>query len=475
MKLKKLLFTAFALVLLFEAKTQIKIGDNPTTINANSLLEMESSSKGFLCPRMALNDANSISPMTGSVTEGMMVYNETGSLEKGFYYWNGSKWIRMATDVKTRTNYVLVKSSADFPTPVSGVITLNPGTLYEINGTITLTSKINLNGCTIMGMDHMNDKLVYLPTSGELFTGGSSGTLKMMTLSAPNAGSKLFNLDFAGLQKDFIVQNCIVAGCNNIGSIKGSIGHLLFTDMIFGLNTNGITFQDMLKVHMNNVYWANTNANTYETYLGSFETIRISGGSRNAALTQNATILNISGITSILFGDFKNVLLLGDGSFVQGTFSKQWEVEVNGLKEEKDSESSGNVYLTSSVTNTFSSTDEPVKVNGVTTAVNLFRTSAPESNRLTYTGTKTRYFNAISSLSVVSTAANKNFSFYFAKNGVIMPESKQTLRLASAADKGSITLSCNVELATNDYIEVWVENNSDLTTMTVMSMNVALK
>lgn len=196
----KLISTVVALLIFTTLNSQIKIGDNPTTINANSILEMEANNKGFLCPRVALNDASSVSPLSGTVSEGMLVYNESGSLEKGFYYWNLSKWIRIATDAKTRSSYVLVKSAADFPTPVSGVINLVAGTMYEINGTVAVSSKINLNGCTVMGMDHVNDKLVYLPSTGELFTGSNGGTLKMMTMSAPNAGSKLFNLDFAGAQ-----------------------------------------------------------------------------------------------------------------------------------------------------------------------------------------------------------------------------------------------------------------------------------
>lgn len=475
MKKLKLLSTVAVLLIFSHLNAQIKIGDNPTTINANSILEMEANNKGFLCPRVALNDPNSVAPMSGTVSEGMLVYNESGSLEKGFYYWNSTKWIRIATDVKTRTSYVLVKSSADFPAPVSGVINLVPGTMYEINGTVTLTSKINLNGCTILGMDHINDKLVYLPSTGELFTGSNGGTIKMITMSAPNAGSKLFNLDCLGAAKDLIIQSCVIGGCNNVGIIKNSIGNVLFEEVFYGANTNGITFQDMLKVHESNVYWANTNYNTYETYVGTFETIRISGGSRNADLTHNATIMNVSGITSIIFGDYKNVLLLGTGAYVSGAFSKQWEVEVNGLRTEKDGTAGGNIYLTNSQTTVFTGIDIPVKMLGITSPVNLFRTTAPINNRLKYEGTKTRYFSAISSLSVESQAANKNFSFYFAKNGVILPESKQTLRLASAADKGSITLSCNIEMSTNDYIEVWVENNSDLSTLTVLSLNVAIK
>jgi hypothetical protein len=68
--------------------SQVKIGDNPTTINSNSVLELESTNKGFLPPRIALNDKSSIAPLTGTVTAGMLVYSTGGTLADGYYYWN---------------------------------------------------------------------------------------------------------------------------------------------------------------------------------------------------------------------------------------------------------------------------------------------------------------------------------------------------------------------------------------------------
>ncbi|HEX6430824.1 MAG TPA: hypothetical protein VF008_24200, partial [Niastella sp.] len=76
-----------------------KIGDNPNTINSNSLLELESTSKGFLPPRVALNSTASVSPLTGTVTPGMMVYSTGGTLADGYYYWNGSAWKLVATSL----------------------------------------------------------------------------------------------------------------------------------------------------------------------------------------------------------------------------------------------------------------------------------------------------------------------------------------------------------------------------------------
>ena len=78
-------------------KAQVKIGDNPTIINANSLLELESTNKGFVFPRVALNDVSSPAPMDNTMLPGTIVYNTslivTGGSGPGLYIWNGSQWI----------------------------------------------------------------------------------------------------------------------------------------------------------------------------------------------------------------------------------------------------------------------------------------------------------------------------------------------------------------------------------------------
>jgi hypothetical protein len=93
----KKLFTAFFVSLCFFANAQVKIGNNPNTIDANSLLELESTNKGFLPPRIALNSISSVSPLTGTVPAGMLVFSSGGTLADGFYYWNGTEWKLLST------------------------------------------------------------------------------------------------------------------------------------------------------------------------------------------------------------------------------------------------------------------------------------------------------------------------------------------------------------------------------------------
>lgn len=93
--MRKLLTISMLLLTAF-ANAQVKIGDNPNTINPNSLLELESANKGFLTPRVALVSLTSSAPLTGAVPAGMMVYSIGGTIADGIYVWDGTKWGTLA-------------------------------------------------------------------------------------------------------------------------------------------------------------------------------------------------------------------------------------------------------------------------------------------------------------------------------------------------------------------------------------------
>lgn len=466
---KKLLILAAVIANIGQLSAQVKIGDNPTTINANSMLELESTNKGFLPPRLPLNDVNSYSPLTSAITEGMLVYSLGGTLPDGYYFWNGSRW--EALDSK-RDNYVLVKSAADLPAASGGVITLTAGVEYEINGTITLSDEINLNGCTIRGDDAANDKLVYTG-SGELFTGTKTGNIRYLTLTA--ASGSAFNINAGGTAQNMLVQNCYFLGCSSVGTIQGVGGTVFFATVAYFLNTNGIVFQNDNNVVLNNSLWDISNHNVYEKFIGTFNVIQILGGDRLASSTNTATALHISGITGVVVGSVKVVMFVGTGTFLTGTFSNAWEVESTGLTTEKDGVAGGNMYVTSAAVTTFAAMNTPVKVAGTTTSASLFRMTSPSANRLVYTGAKSRSFHVTCSLTATQPSSSKFFSFYIAKNGVVLPESRQEIKIVNSSDQGPVTLSCRVTMAPNDYIELWVENEAATTDITVQTMNLSIE
>lgn len=98
-KLTNILFRNWlTLVLLFSCNLVIaQTGIGTTTPHASAKLDVSSTNKGFLPPRVTLTSATDITTIT-SPAEGLFVYN-LGSvgLQAGYYYWNGANWATIAT------------------------------------------------------------------------------------------------------------------------------------------------------------------------------------------------------------------------------------------------------------------------------------------------------------------------------------------------------------------------------------------
>jgi hypothetical protein len=269
-----------------------------------------------------------------------------------------------------------------------------------------------------------------------------------------------------------LIRDCIIAGSANVGLIKGF--NIAFLDILsFVSNTTGISYENNDYLLLNNLAWFPSNLGTYETYTGTFNTILKLGGFMQPP--SGATAMNITGITAITTtADLKTTSFSGAGTLVNGTFSKQWEVEGGGITTEKDQVASGDVYIASATATAISAVNTPVKVAGTTTATNLFRVTSPSNNRLTYNGSRTRKFRASAVVSFTAATSNEEISFYFAKNGVVLPATRSKRKIGTGSDVGIIAISGIIELSAGDYVEVWVENNSSSANVTAQFMNFAI-
>jgi hypothetical protein len=126
---------ATCLLLLAITLTNAQVGVGTTSPNASAQLDVSSTTKGFLPPRVELaSTANTSSPISSPAT-GLLVYNTatagTGAsaVTPGFYYYSGSAWVRLIVPTDNAAN-------------VSGTVAVaNGGT-----GATTLTGILKGNG-----------------------------------------------------------------------------------------------------------------------------------------------------------------------------------------------------------------------------------------------------------------------------------------------------------------------------------------
>ncbi len=65
----------------------------------SALLDLIADDKGLLIPRVELTDLNDDTSPIANPATGLLVYNSSGSLERGFYYWDGNSWTIVGSDV----------------------------------------------------------------------------------------------------------------------------------------------------------------------------------------------------------------------------------------------------------------------------------------------------------------------------------------------------------------------------------------
>ncbi len=78
-------------------QAQVAINNSGANPDASAMLDIFSTSKGLLIPRLVLDNVNDNTTPVNNPTVGLLIYNNGGQAEDGFYYWDGIKWTLLTT------------------------------------------------------------------------------------------------------------------------------------------------------------------------------------------------------------------------------------------------------------------------------------------------------------------------------------------------------------------------------------------
>ena len=150
MKTKITYLSLFMLLLAsVEVHAQAKLGDNPTNVNPNVLLELESSDKGLLIPRLTTSQRDTA--FKADVPEGLIIYNTT---EDCLQVYSNALW-----------NCLSGTSG--------GAMTLDGNILHHNGGSVDLTALLASSGLTVATGDD-DTAVIQLGTSAITLKEGSN-------------------------------------------------------------------------------------------------------------------------------------------------------------------------------------------------------------------------------------------------------------------------------------------------------------
>ena len=135
------------LMLFITITTKAQVGVGTTTPVTSAMLEVKSTTKGFLPPRVLLTATNAALPIASPST-GLLVYNTAtagtppNDVTPGYYYWNGSAWVAVLSTITTSS--ISGNGTTSTLTNFGAEVNTQSGTTY----TLTATDNGKIISCT---------------------------------------------------------------------------------------------------------------------------------------------------------------------------------------------------------------------------------------------------------------------------------------------------------------------------------------
>lgn len=372
-------------------------------------------------------------------------------------------------------NERVITSSEQFNNAVNGVITVPDNQNIVISGEIDLQGNRIVCGrnVSISGKGTENNILKSTGLTDPLITSNWSVQLFNVTISAAHA----YDLDATGNSDqnlDWFKVNFL--DCATVGTIKNYdnsimilIGYLDSDNVVFDGNVDTIAYT--------NTIFTGTGSGTSLVLPSSLtisrriritESAFVSFGSQIGIDYQGATIPNEDFILN-------TVNFSGGATYVNGVTSDN--IISNWKNCEGITNSASISYMTmngNATATTIGATGTPVKISGTTTSQSITQKFTNTNNRATYNGGIVRAFKVTSVISALS-GNNNQIGLYIAKNGTVLEETEIYATTSGSGRAESIKVQGILQLATNDYIELFVENNTATNDITVQDLSTIIE
>ena len=364
-----------------------------------------------------------------------------------------------ATDVKAAIDELASGSSSDNIYNTDGTLDANREVALgsfdlEFNSTGTGDFFVSDNGTIVFAVEEDNVGIGIASPTNPLHIFETTGT----PASATNGTILLEKGDSGGSQ------SIVFQSRGNLGS---DYGYIEYSDD--GSGNGSDTENSLLTIGVQN---------DVSGHAGQDDIAILPSGNLGVGTTSPDAFLDVEG-GQVRFTDY------GSGTYDDASPVKILGVQADGDIVEVDpsavglgDHAVGSIYIASGNSSTSSLTEDlAAKISGTTTLINGENVDMPENNRIRYTGNETKTFLVNCSFSVYNESNDELIYYTLYKNGSPVA----SLNFASDSHHNdnsnelhTHTITGTVELATNQYIELWAENIDDDGDLDVEHMNLTI-
>jgi hypothetical protein len=373
------------------------------------------------------------------------------------------------------TQRVVVNVLADFPTPVSGVITLADDTEYLIGDDISLgTNELVMgDGCAVSGIESVAVTLTYTGTADMFTILNDTARISDLTISCASGRVINFsdNTDTLFRMADCTV-SCSTFGLFNSGGASGST--VRFTNVSpASITSSGCTITGNWNTWLWEVSATNlTGGSLFNFGTATFDAIVLdlilaNLGAGTTLITGAASSANINtGGTAIV----TRMLTSGAGTILSGVTVDDalWNFFHND--DIADTRPDGLLSMQANATATvIAVAGTPVLVAGTWVVERSSQMTGTTAGRLTYDGGKDATLPITGSFTVEPVSGGAvNISIEVAIDGSVVPNSKRTAN-SSAGNPASITIPWQEIFATATFVEYFATNETSTVNILVSS------
>jgi hypothetical protein len=376
-------------------------------------------------------------------------------------------------------NVVIINSESDFPTQDATTITCDANTKFFIGAAFT-TSKVfvMLAGSSIESIGPFSLTITYSGT-GTMFT--SSTTAWSISRIRINCSlGTIFNITGPFI---FLMNDIQVLACANIGTFTASGAQntiVINNSAVLAVSNQGITlFGAFGTLAIGSFFATSTLASNVMIDLGTatfrnmelsnleFSGIAGSVGLKGLASSANIAAGAIAGVSDCNMTNDAMVSLSGiTNKDIRFSFSKNGGIP--------DTIEDALVSLTNNATETVITTiNTPVKLTGIFVVERESHFTSDTTGKMIYNGERDVTVPIDITVTAISASGtNKDIHTYLALNGSVITNSGMKNRVG-ATDPGNTSIAWQATLSQNDYLEIYIENNTD--TVNLIGEDAALR